>query len=93
MTWGIGRWLLMRFLGKLSPARIGELHKRVADEIQTTFAIDFTGELTLEKAITPSVIMQYNAKKIGENTCLIQTRFKTGRAYAALAVTLRAIRP
>lgn len=66
MTWGIGGWLLMRFLGKLSPARMGELSKRVADEIKTTFAIDFTDELTFEQAMTPSVIMQYNAKKTGE---------------------------
>lgn len=66
MTWGIGGWLLMRFLGKLTPQKVGELHKRVADEIKTTFAIDFTDELSFEQAITPSVIMQYNAKKTGE---------------------------
>jgi NADPH:quinone reductase-like Zn-dependent oxidoreductase len=66
MTWGIGGWLLMRFLSKLSPARMGELHKRVADEINTTFAIDFSGELSFEQAMTPSLIMQYNAKKTGE---------------------------
>jgi hypothetical protein len=39
MTWSVGGWLLMRFLGKLKPARVGELYKRVADEINTTFAI------------------------------------------------------
>jgi hypothetical protein len=27
----------MRFLGKLKPARVGELYKRVADEINTIF--------------------------------------------------------
>ena len=42
------------------------LHKRVANEIQTTFAIDFTDELTFEQAMTPATIMQYNAKKTGE---------------------------
>jgi NADPH:quinone reductase-like Zn-dependent oxidoreductase len=66
MTWGIGGWLLMRFLGKLTPQKVGELHKRVADEIKTTFAIDFTDELNFEQAMTPSVIMEYNAKKTGE---------------------------
>lgn len=66
MTWGIGGWLLMRFLGKLSPQKVGELHKRVADEIKTTFAIDFTAQLSFEEAITPANIGQYNAKKTGE---------------------------
>lgn len=66
MTWSIGGWLLMRFLGKLSAQKIAELHQRVADEITTTFAIDFSQELSFEQAMTPSVIMQYNAKKTGE---------------------------
>jgi NADPH:quinone reductase-like Zn-dependent oxidoreductase len=66
MNWTIGGWLLMRFLGRLQPQQIGELHKRVANEIKTTFAIDFTDELSFEQAMTPSVIMQYNARKTGE---------------------------
>jgi len=44
MTWSVGGWLLMRFLGKLKPARVRELYKRVADEINTTFAIESTQE-------------------------------------------------
>jgi NADPH:quinone reductase-like Zn-dependent oxidoreductase len=65
MTWGIGGWLLMRFLAKLTPQRIGELHKRVADEIATTFASNYSNELTLEEALQPETAMQYNAKKTG----------------------------
>ncbi len=66
MTWGIGGWLLMRFLGKLPIPKVLELHKRVADEINTTFATEFTDELNFEQAMTPSVLQQYNAKKTGE---------------------------
>lgn len=65
MTWSVGGWLLMRFLGKLKPARVGELYKRVADEINTTFAIESTEELTFEEAMTPEVIEKYNAKTTG----------------------------
>ena len=54
----------MRFLGKLKPARVGELYKRVADEINTTFAIESTVELSFE-AMTPEVIAKYNAKTTG----------------------------
>jgi NADPH:quinone reductase-like Zn-dependent oxidoreductase len=66
MTWGIGGWLLMRFLGKLKPAQIVKLQKQVADEIKTTFACAFTEELSFEQAMTPAIVLQYNAKKTGE---------------------------
>ena len=66
MTWGIGGWLLMRFLGKLDPQRIAELHKKVATEIKTTFASSYTKELTLEEALKPENVALYNAKKTGE---------------------------
>ena len=65
MTWSVGGWLLMRFLGKLKPARVGELYKCVADEINTTFAIESTVELSFEEAMTPAVIEKYNAKTTG----------------------------
>ncbi|NQZ87947.1 MAG: zinc-binding dehydrogenase [Saccharospirillaceae bacterium] len=66
MTWGIGGWLLMRFLSKLKPEQVGQLQKRVADEITTTFACSFTDELSFEQAMTPEIALQYNAKKTGE---------------------------
>lgn len=65
MTWGIGGWLLMRFLGKLPPEKVMALHKRVASEINSTFATNFTEELSLEEAMQPKNIMEYNAKKTG----------------------------
>ena len=66
MSWGIGGWLLMRFLSKVEPARVMALHKRVADEINTTFANHFTAELSLEQALQPENVARYNAKKTGE---------------------------
>jgi NADPH:quinone reductase-like Zn-dependent oxidoreductase len=66
MTWGIGGWLLMRFLGKLPVEKVLALHKKVADEINTTFASSFSKELSLEEAIQPKTILKYNAKKTGE---------------------------
>ena len=74
MTWGIGGWLLMRFLGKLTPQRVGELQKQVADEIKTTFACSFTEELSFEQAMTPDVIAQYNAKKTGAKFLINPTK-------------------
>ncbi|MEP0356288.1 zinc-binding dehydrogenase [Paraglaciecola sp.] len=66
MTWDIGGWLLMRCLGKLPPNKVAELYKKVANEITTTFASNFTQELSLQEALSPTTIMKYNAKKTGE---------------------------
>ncbi|MEH6384239.1 MAG: zinc-binding dehydrogenase [Colwellia sp.] len=65
MTWGIGGWLLMRFLAKLQPQQIVKLQQQVANEITTTFACTFTEELSFEQAMTPAIVLQYNAKKTG----------------------------
>jgi NADPH:quinone reductase-like Zn-dependent oxidoreductase len=66
MSWGVGGYLLMQFLGKITPERVGELHKRVANEIGTTFATEFSDELSLSEAMDPVNIARYNAKKTGE---------------------------
>jgi hypothetical protein len=47
---------------------VGELYKRVADEINTTFAIESTVELSFEEVMTPEVIEKYNAKTMGGST-------------------------
>ncbi|MEH6712041.1 MAG: zinc-binding dehydrogenase [Paraglaciecola polaris] len=65
MTWSISGWLLMRFLGKLDAPKVAALHKRVADEINTTFAIDSTEVLTFEQVLTPEIAIKYNAKSTG----------------------------
>jgi NADPH:quinone reductase-like Zn-dependent oxidoreductase len=66
MTWGIGGWLLMRFLGKLDVKDVLAMHRRVADEISTTFALEFSDEISLEQAMQPKHIARYYAKKTGE---------------------------
>jgi len=66
MSWGVGGWLLMNFLGRVEPSRVIELHKRVADEIDTTFANHFTAELSLKDALDPATAAKYNAKQTGE---------------------------
>lgn len=74
MTWGIGGWLLMRFLGKLQPEQVAQLHKKVADEINTTFASNFTQELSLEEVMQPQTVLKYNAKKTGEKYLVNPTK-------------------
>ncbi len=73
MFWGIGGWLLMPFLMKAGPEKVAQMHKRVADEINSTFKAHFEHELNFEQAMTPEVIYKYNAKKTGQKVILNPT--------------------
>ena len=66
MCWALGGWLLPHFLKRVGYEKAGQLQKRVADEIKTTFASTFTRELSFEEAMTPAIIEMYVAKKTGE---------------------------
>ena len=66
MCWAVGGFLLPHFLKRVGHEKAGQLQKRVADEIKTTFASTFTQELTFEEAMTPANIAKYVAKKTGE---------------------------
>lgn len=66
MTWNIGGWLLMRFLGTLDIKEVLALHKRVADEIDSTFASNFSKEISLKQALQVENVAAYMAKKTGE---------------------------
>lgn len=70
MFWGIGGWLLMPFLTKSSPEKVAQMHKRVADEMDSTFSAHFSDELNFKQLMTPETIDQYNAKKTGQKVIL-----------------------
>lgn len=74
MTWSVSGWLLNRFLARLEPKRIGELHKMIADEINTTFASNYTDEISLEEALDPATVLKYNAKKTGAKFLINPTK-------------------
>jgi len=73
MSWGVGGWLLMRTLSTLEPSRVMELNMRVAAEINSTFASPYAAELSFEQAMTPEMILKYNAKKTGKKYFLNPT--------------------
>ncbi len=66
MAWGVGGWLLTPFLGKIGGERFAQLRARVAAEITTTFASNYSDHITLEQALDPSIIRRYQAKATGE---------------------------
>lgn len=66
MSWGVGGWLMPNFLARIGWEKVAKLQKRVADEIDTTFASHYSHELSLNQVLSPEHIGQYVAKKTGE---------------------------
>ena len=66
MAWGMGGWLLFPFLQKIGPAAVQQLKERVAREVKTTFANQYTKEISLLQALRPEVISAYAKYATGE---------------------------
>ncbi|WP_296564414.1 NADH oxidase [Phenylobacterium sp.] len=66
MAWGVGGWILTGFLAKAGPDRVKSLRRRVVDELTSTFASNYTSEISLRDALRPEVIAAYHRKRTGE---------------------------
>lgn len=66
MAWGIGGWLLPLFLQRVGAAKGQELRERVASEIKTTFASQYTKEISLVEALQLEAIQVYGRQSTGE---------------------------
>jgi len=66
LAWGVGGWLLLSFLQKISPADIGKLRQRVASELKTTFASHYTKVISLHETLDLANIDVYNKRATGE---------------------------
>ncbi|MBO6505047.1 MAG: zinc-binding dehydrogenase [Kordiimonadaceae bacterium] len=74
MAWGVGGWLLPNFLARVGDEVAGRLRKRVADELTTTFASNYTDELSLADALDAATVARYYAKKTGEKFLICPTK-------------------
>ena len=73
-AWSLGGWLLTPFLIKAGAEKTAALKQRVANELKTTFASRYTGELTLAEALHPDNIATYNRKATGEKYLITPNR-------------------
>ena len=65
-SWGLGGWLLTPFIGRIGPEKFGELRKKVADEIHTTFESKYSNIISLEGALSKESIISYTKQATGE---------------------------
>jgi len=65
LTWGMSGWLLGVFLAKIGPEVIERLRGRAAAELTTTFASNFTAEISLIEALDPAILKAYARRATG----------------------------
>ncbi len=65
MAWGVGGWLLPNFLDRVGQEVAGRMRGRVVQELTTTFANNYSDEISLTAALQAEVVARYNAKKTG----------------------------
>jgi NADPH2:quinone reductase len=70
MAWGMGGWLLFTFLQKIGPDAVRALKARVASEITTTFASQYTREVSMTQALSLDEIHVYARHATGEKYLL-----------------------
>jgi NADPH2:quinone reductase len=65
-SWSLGGFLLTPFLQKAGMEKSMEMRARVAAEIKTTFASNYTSEISLAQALSPEAIAVYGRQATGE---------------------------
>ena len=66
MAWGIGGWLMPWYLQKIGRQDSRPLYERVAAELTTTFASQYSAQVSLQEALSPQVIRGYSRRATGE---------------------------
>lgn len=66
MSWGVGGWLLTPFLQRIGRERDAELRRKVADEIDTTFASAYADEISLVGALDLNTLQTYAQQSTGK---------------------------
>lgn len=70
MAWGIGGWLVFPYLQRTGTDTVQKLKIRVAAEIKTTFASQYTGEISFAEALRPDVLAAYSRRATGQKFLL-----------------------
>ena len=65
LAWGMGGWLLMPFLARIGAEGAQRLRQRVMNELKTTFASHYAGEIGLAEVLDPARIAEYARRATG----------------------------
>ncbi|MGH3421030.1 MAG: hypothetical protein ACRDOD_15775, partial [Streptosporangiaceae bacterium] len=74
MAWGVGGWLLTSFLQRIGPEATARLRRRVAEGLRTTFASNYTAEISLAGALELAAIADYGRQATGSKYLIAPNR-------------------
>src|ERR1700704_4776277 len=66
MAWGVSGWLMTRFYEKIDSAAAQRLRDRVTNELTTTFASQYSSEISLADVLSPEIIVAFGRRATGE---------------------------
>ena len=70
MQWGLGGWLLMPMIDRIGMEKFQKMRERVSKEIKTTFASQYTQEISFEEILQPETLKSYARQATGEKYLL-----------------------
>ena len=56
MSWSVGGWLIFDELERMKVERLDALRSRISAEMQSTFACEFAGELSMTELLDPDIL-------------------------------------
>jgi NADPH2:quinone reductase len=65
-SWGVGGWLLPNFLARAGAEVMGRMQRRVAGEIDSTFASHYQQRVSLAQALRPEAVAVYGRQATGQ---------------------------
>lgn len=65
MSWSVGGWLIFHEMKRTSPEVLQNLKDRIANELKTTFAISYAGELPMTAAADPEHMQVFTKRATG----------------------------
>jgi NADPH2:quinone reductase len=74
MSWGMGGWLVFNRLERIGPQGAARLKQRVVDELHTTFASHYAGEISLAAMLSPDEVKRYAQRATGTKLLLNPNR-------------------
>lgn len=74
MAWNVGGWLLTPFLRRIGSDNTDRLRRRVAANLKTTFASNYTDEVSLSGALQLDAISTYTQQATGSKYLIAPSR-------------------
>jgi NADPH2:quinone reductase len=71
LAWGVGGWLLTFFMQRAGMEKIVEMRQRVAAQIGTTFASEYTDRVSLSQALSLEAISVYGKQATGQKYLIL----------------------